>query len=162
MDCSADQYTMNMLFSALLGPSVGSLSHLEDLSSRCRYSCLTWSKSASHSSVHLSLIVHGAMSHGPCVLFGKCVRHRPGTVSCEVSHNPLSPPLACLYSSVVERQSCKLEVRSSILREGITFFRSLDSILRRHFTRTRTNTYGSCRPLHSLHIDRRTQSTLEG
>ena len=27
-----------------------------------------------------------------------------------------------LYSSVVERQSCKLEVRSSILREGIVFF----------------------------------------
>ena len=25
----------------------------------------------------------------------------------------------CPYSSVVERQSCKLEVRSSILREGI-------------------------------------------
>jgi hypothetical protein len=27
----------------------------------------------------------------------------------------------CLYSSVVERQSCKLEVRSSILRGGIRF-----------------------------------------
>ena len=28
----------------------------------------------------------------------------------------------CLYSSVVERQSCKLEVRSSILRGGIILF----------------------------------------